>query len=100
VHILSTDAPKLPQAGARCKHVALVLMCARAEGAVRGVKDTVVMERGSGACSAMSKDPEEHFDLIWCKAIPVHLSEWRRRDRRPKDGTEIAGPDLGGAVPL
>jgi hypothetical protein len=65
--------PELPQAGAHHKHVVLVLRCVPTEGVVRGVEDTVVMERVSGACSAVTKDPEEHFDLLWCKAISVHL---------------------------
>jgi hypothetical protein len=73
----NTRAHNCPKRGARCKRVVLVLRCARAEGAVRGVKDTVAMERGTGVCSAVSKDPEEYFDLLWCKAIPVHLWEWR-----------------------
>jgi hypothetical protein len=66
-------SPELPQAGARREQVVFVFRCARAEGVVWGVEDTVVMERGSGACSIVSKDPEEHLDLLWCKAILFHL---------------------------
>jgi hypothetical protein len=66
-------AQSCPQAGARREQVVFILRCARAKGAVRGVEDTVVMERGSGACSTVSKDLEEHLDLLWRKAIPVHL---------------------------